>query len=187
MAKEPPSDEQWEMIVGSVPGIYRTAAKVCEIFPFMNAHYDELFDAGLDSLVSASGRFDPHKSSASFYTFSRKAVWWCMNNVVCKYVRRRGVSFDKSECKNWYHDRQAQDPADCLMENELADRADRAISMLSPKRQKVVRKYFYEDMTMKEVGKSIDPPVSPQRVHQLLAKSYSELREKLRADWSAFF
>lgn len=72
-------------------------------------------------------------------------------------------------------------PADEYSKKELKEGLADAIRELSEKEQMVVSLYYYEELTLKEIGEVMD--VSESRISQILSKTLSKLRRKLSREY----
>ena len=69
------------------------------------------------------------------------------------------------------------DPEDEMDEQELHSQLMKAIDELNEQERTVLSLYYYEDLTMREIGQVLG--VSEQRVGQINQKLIRKLREKL--------
>jgi RNA polymerase sigma factor for flagellar operon FliA len=74
-------------------------------------------------------------------------------------------------------DREAADPEQLLGESELRDRIADAIAALPEREKLVVALYYYENLTLREIGEVLG--VTESRVSQLHTKAVLRLRSKL--------
>jgi RNA polymerase sigma factor for flagellar operon FliA len=71
-----------------------------------------------------------------------------------------------------------EDPAEALGLSELRDEVAKAIDSLPPKERYVVSLYYYEELTMKEIGEVMG--YTESRISQMHTKAMFRLRAKLR-------
>lgn len=77
-------------------------------------------------------------------------------------------------------DRDGPDPQALLDESELRDRIAEAIAALPEREKLVVALYYYENLTLREIGEVLG--VTESRVSQLHTKAVLRLRSKLAAE-----
>ncbi|HTR73672.1 MAG TPA: RNA polymerase sigma factor WhiG [Solirubrobacterales bacterium] len=75
-------------------------------------------------------------------------------------------------------DRAAADPQEALASNEVKDRLTDAIGSLPEREQLVVALYYYENLTLREIGEVLG--VTESRVSQLHTKAVMRLRSHLQ-------
>ena len=81
-------------------------------------------------------------------------------------------------------DRQTPDPAAELLAADLREQVGAALAQLPERERIVVTLYYYEELTLREIGEVLD--VTESRVSQLLTKASLRLRPLLRdLDWLA--
>ena len=78
-------------------------------------------------------------------------------------------------------DRGAPDPQQLVDQCELRDRIADAIAALPEREKLVVALYYYENLTLREIGEVLG--VTESRVSQLHTKAVLRLRSKLPANW----
>ena len=71
-----------------------------------------------------------------------------------------------------------EDPAEALGLSELRDEVAKAIDSLPSKERYVVSLYYYEELTMKEIGEVMG--YTESRISQMHTKAMFRLRAKLR-------
>jgi RNA polymerase sigma factor for flagellar operon FliA len=74
----------------------------------------------------------------------------------------------------------AADPQEALASSEVKDRLTEAISGLSEREQLVVALYYYENLTLREIGEVLG--VTESRVSQLHTKAVMRLKSHLQQD-----
>jgi RNA polymerase sigma factor for flagellar operon FliA len=67
-------------------------------------------------------------------------------------------------------------------QGEMRDRVSRALQTLPAREQKIIRLYYFEEATMKQIGRAIG--VNESRVSQLHARAIMRLRQALEAPTS---
>jgi RNA polymerase sigma factor FliA len=78
------------------------------------------------------------------------------------------------------HDRDAPDPQQVVDQSELRDRIADAIAVLPEREKLVVALYYYENLTLREIGEVLG--VTESRVSQLHTKAMLRLRSKLQGE-----
>ena len=73
----------------------------------------------------------------------------------------------------------AEDPALALESHEVYETVGRAIERLAEKERMVISLYYYDELTMKEIGKVLN--LTESRVSQIHTKAVLRLRAKLRS------
>lgn len=74
-------------------------------------------------------------------------------------------------------------PERAAEKNELAFLLKEALEMLTEKERRVIELYYYEDLSVKEIGYALD--VSESRVSQLHTKALSKMKTKM-GDYASF-
>ena len=74
-------------------------------------------------------------------------------------------------------------PERAAEKNELAYLLKEALEMLTEKERRVIELYYYEDLSVKEIGYALD--VSESRVSQLHTKALSKMKTKM-GDYASF-
>ncbi|SCX78052.1 FliA/WhiG family RNA polymerase sigma factor [Desulfoluna spongiiphila] len=74
--------------------------------------------------------------------------------------------------------RSEDDPSDSVMKKELKQVLIEAIQRLTDKEQTVISLYYYEEMTLKEIGKIMD--LTESRICQIHTQSLIKLRSRIR-------
>jgi len=77
-------------------------------------------------------------------------------------------------------DPRAEDPQESLASSEIKDRLTEAISSLPEREQLVVALYYYENLTLREIGEVLG--VTESRVSQLHTKAVLRLKSRLQGD-----
>lgn len=87
------------------------------------------------------------------------------------------ASGDSVSLLDTIHDRSAPDPEAVVDANELKDRIADAISRLPEREKLVIALYYYENLTLREIGEVLG--VTESRVSQLHTKAVLRLRSRL--------
>ncbi|MEF9952025.1 MAG: FliA/WhiG family RNA polymerase sigma factor [Clostridium sp.] len=85
---------------------------------------------------------------------------------------------DDIQFKNMLEDEKSPQPQKILEENEQLEVLKQAIEMLNEKDQLVLNLYYYERLTLKEIGKILE--ISESRVSQLHSRAIVRLRENMK-------
>jgi RNA polymerase sigma factor for flagellar operon FliA len=80
-------------------------------------------------------------------------------------------------------DPEAPDPAEVMDESELEDRVADAIARLPEREKLVIALYYYENLTLREIGEVLD--VTESRISQLHTKAVLRLRSRLGEEKAA--
>ena len=88
-------------------------------------------------------------------------------------------SGDKVSLLDTISDPRADDPQESLASSEIKDRLTEAISSLPEREQLVVALYYYENLTLREIGEVLG--VTESRVSQLHTKAVMRLKSGLQA------
>ena len=86
-------------------------------------------------------------------------------------------SGDQVSLLDTLHDPDAPDPAAALDQADLKDRVADAIARLPEREKLVVALYYYENLTLREIGEVLG--VTESRVSQLHTKAVLRLRSRL--------
>ena len=86
----------------------------------------------------------------------------------------------RSRCSTRSPDRGAPDPQALVDQGELRDRIADAIAALPEREKLVIALYYYENLTLREIGEVLG--VTESRVSQLHTKAVLRLRSKLGAE-----
>jgi len=89
-------------------------------------------------------------------------------------------SGDQVSLLDTLHDPDAPDPAQMLSQSEIKDRLADAIARLPEREKLVVALYYYENLTLREIGEVLG--VTESRVSQLHTKAVLRLKSRLQAD-----
>jgi RNA polymerase sigma factor FliA len=89
------------------------------------------------------------------------------------------ASGDKVSLLDTISDPRAEDPQDSLASSEIKDRLTEAIGSLPEREQLVVALYYYESLTLREIGEVLG--VTESRVSQLHTKAVMRLKSALQA------
>jgi RNA polymerase sigma factor for flagellar operon FliA len=78
------------------------------------------------------------------------------------------------------HDPEAPDPEALLAQSELKDRLADAIAALPEREKLVIALYYYENLTLREIGEVLG--VTESRISQLHTKAVLRLKSRLQGD-----
>ena len=133
------------------------------------AHVEEsdLISYGLLGLISAIERFDPARE-IKFETFAVEL--WTVSDA----------SGDQVSLLDTIQDPQALDPAQEMDATEMKDHLADAIARLPEREKLVVALYYYENLTLREIGEVLG--VTESRVSQLHTKAVLRLKSRLQAE-----
>jgi RNA polymerase sigma factor for flagellar operon FliA len=90
------------------------------------------------------------------------------------------VSGDAVSLLDTLHDPAAPDPEALLAQAELKDRMAEAIAALPDREKVVIALYYYENLTLREIGEVLG--VTESRVSQLHTKAVLRLKSRLQGD-----
>ena len=90
------------------------------------------------------------------------------------------ASGDQVSLLDTLHDPDAPDPQSILDASELKDRLAEAISALPEREKLVIALYYYENLTLREIGEVLG--VTESRVSQLHTKAVLRLKSRLQGD-----
>jgi RNA polymerase sigma factor for flagellar operon FliA len=90
------------------------------------------------------------------------------------------ASGDQVSLLDTLHDPDAPDPEQLLASSELKDRLADAIAALPEREKLVVALYYYENLTLREIGEVLG--VTESRVSQLHTKAVLRLKSRLQGD-----
>jgi RNA polymerase sigma factor for flagellar operon FliA len=90
------------------------------------------------------------------------------------------ASGDQVSLLDTLHDPGAPDPAQIMDATEMKDRVADAISRLPEREKLVVALYYYENLTLREIGEVLG--VTESRISQLHTKAVLRLRSRLQSD-----
>ncbi len=90
------------------------------------------------------------------------------------------ASGDQVSLLDTLHDPDAPDPSRAIDESELKDRVADAIARLPEREKLVVALYYYENLTLREIGEVLG--VTESRVSQLHTKAVLRLRSRMSSD-----
>jgi RNA polymerase sigma factor FliA len=92
------------------------------------------------------------------------------------------ASGDQVSLLETIQDSQAVDPASEIAASEMKDRLADAITRMPEREKLVVALYYYENLTLREIGEVLG--VTESRVSQLHTKAVLRLRSRLQGDRS---
>jgi RNA polymerase sigma factor for flagellar operon FliA len=78
------------------------------------------------------------------------------------------------------HDPDAPDPEQLLAQSEVKDRLADAIAALPEREKLVIALYYYENLTLREIGEVLG--VTESRISQLHTKAVLRLKSRLQGD-----
>jgi RNA polymerase sigma factor FliA len=90
------------------------------------------------------------------------------------------ASGDQVSLLDTLHDPDAPDPQQLLAQSELKDRLADAISALPEREKLVIALYYYENLTLREIGEVLG--VTESRISQLHTKAVLRLKSRLQGD-----
>src|SRR4051794_3881036 len=90
------------------------------------------------------------------------------------------ASGDQISLLDTLHDPDAPDPQQLLAQSELKDRLADAISALPEREKLVIALYYYENLTLREIGEVLG--VTESRISQLHTKAVLRLKSRLQGD-----
>jgi RNA polymerase sigma factor for flagellar operon FliA len=93
------------------------------------------------------------------------------------------TSGDQVSLLDTLQDPEAPDPAEVMDESELEDRVADAIARLPEREKLVIALYYYENLTLREIGEVLD--VTESRISQLHTKAVLRLRSRLGEEKAA--
>jgi RNA polymerase sigma factor FliA len=93
------------------------------------------------------------------------------------------TSGDQVSLLDTLQDPEAPDPAEVMDESELEDRVADAIARLPEREKLVIALYYYENLTLREIGEVLD--VTESRISQLHTKAVLRLRSRLGEETAA--
>lgn len=82
-------------------------------------------------------------------------------------------------------DKKSENPQEKLEKKEIKEALLEGIKGLTEKERTVITLYYYEELTLKEIGKVMD--ISESRVSQIHSKTVLKLRAKLSARFGSYF
>ncbi len=89
-------------------------------------------------------------------------------------------SGDQVSLLDTLQDPDAQDPQEMVAASDLRDRLSEAIATLPEREKLVIALYYYENLTLREIGEVLG--VTESRVSQLHTKAVLRLKSRLQAD-----
>lgn len=93
-------------------------------------------------------------------------------------VRKKIPQFSDEDLLNLLADEKENQPFQLLSLEELKEVLTRAIEELTPKERTVISLYYYEELTLKEIGEVLD--FTESRICQIHTKAILKLRNKVR-------
>jgi len=231
-----PEKNPVEVIQEFIPMIRRIAGSLASRLS-SSLDVEDLTSAGIIGLMSAMGRYDPHRET-KFRTYAEyrirgmmldeiRSLDWVPRSVRCKHERMRqvcaeifkregrqanreevarhlGITQDELEAiasrdnrlfsldesvglteddgstfKDILPDAGGQDPLTLYLSSETSQALEKAIERLVTKQQKVVRLYYFQGITMKEIGKQLG--LTESGVCRIHGEALKKLREDLQS------
>ena len=157
-----------------VPRSVRTKAREIERANAKLEH--ELHRAPTDQEMAERARESTSRSSRSRSCGSPTRRWW--RSTSCG--RSRTPRATRSRCSTRSRIPQALDPAMEMDTTEMKDRLADAIARLPEREKLVVALYYYENLTLREIGEVLG--VTESRVSQLHTKAVLRLKSRLQGD-----
>jgi RNA polymerase sigma factor for flagellar operon FliA len=148
---------------------------------------EDLTSAGIVGLYDALDKFDSEKG-AKFQTYAEYRIKGAMLDELRKMgCRAQGISLlsldeimpDGAVPKFTNRTSDTPSPFDELKMRELKQVISKALLSISKKEQLVVSLYYYDELTLKEIGRVLD--LTESRVSQIHSKAIIKLRAKLRS------
>ena len=93
-------------------------------------------------------------------------------------VRKKMPHFSDEDLINLLADEKERQPIQLLSLEELKENITRGIEALSPKERTVISLYYYEELTLKEIGEVLG--FTESRICQIHTKAILKLRNKIR-------
>lgn len=118
---------------------YRLSGRYCD--------HEDVVSAGMVGLIQCADKFDPDKN-ASFVTFA----WRRIRGAMFDEIKKPDVTFVDID------DLPLADSRDFLNEliiHNASQQIQKAMARLTDKQRFVLCKYFFEDLTMREIGELI--------------------------------
>lgn len=101
-------------------------------------------------------------------------------SVLSLYEKKDLSNTDSGELIDTIQDKKADTPLEQLEQKDSKKELERALSRLPERERVILALYYHENMTLKEIGETID--VSESRVCQLHAQAIMKLRNLLTTD-----
>ncbi|MGQ9646417.1 MAG: FliA/WhiG family RNA polymerase sigma factor [Thermodesulfobacteriota bacterium] len=135
-------------------------------------------------LERKKGRSVEDEEVASELGLSMEEYYQWMNEIKgisfldIEFLRPRGRDLSDEDLLNLLTDGKENDPFQLLNLKELKDLLARAIDQLSPQEKLVLSLYYFEDLTLKEIGEVLE--LTESRICQIHTKGILRLRAKLK-------
>ncbi len=180
--------------------------KTYALLRIRGAIYDEL--RGLDMLPRTLRKVSKN-IEAAYIEIEREKGRPATDEEVCRYlnisIKELDEYFSKINVANIYsleesigesedgsstlgsiiEDKKSENPHEKLEKKEIKEALMEGIKELSEKERIVINLYYYEELTLKEIGKVMD--ISESRVSQIHSKTVLKLRAKLSAKFGSYF
>lgn len=135
-----------------------------------------------DEIERRTGRPAETDEVASFLEISREALHKILSQVSALSVLNledMGVNHeDGMDILDCIKDPEGKDPMVVAKYNELNKRVAEAVETLPDKEKLIVSLYYYDELTLKEIGKVLD--ITESRVCQLHSQTMHRLKSRLR-------
>src|SRR3954452_148799 len=182
-----------QLVVAYSPLVKYVAGRMSSGLP---AHVEEadLISYGLLGLINAIERFDPGRE-IKFETYAitriKGAIIDEFQEALVKISTSTVVALDELwsvsdssgdavSLLDTLHDENAPDPEAMLAQSELKDRLADAIAALPEREKLVIALYYYENLTLREIGEVLG--VTESRISQLHTKAVLRLKSRLQND-----
>lgn len=180
--------------------------KTYALLRIRGAIYDEL--RGLDMLPRTLRKVSKN-IEAAYIEIEREKGRPATDEEVCRYlnisIKELDEYFSKINVANIYsleesigdsedgsstlgsiiEDKKSENPQEKLEKKEIKEALMEGIKGLTEKERTVITLYYYEELTLKEIGKVMD--ISESRVSQIHSKTVLKLRAKLSARFGSYF
>ena len=156
-------EQRNELIINHIPLANKLAKQ--KFIKYKNKSFDEIRSAAYMGLVDAAVKFKIN-INCSFYTYATIRISGEISDYFKKNKPHRQLNLDIGS---------SNDHVDYY--NNL-DLFDKAISFLNKNNQNIIKMYYLENKSMKEIGDFLD--VSESRVSQMIGKLKVIMRKKMK-------
>lgn len=132
---------------------------------YKNICFDEIRSAAYMGLVDAANKFK-NNLNCSFYTYAKIRICGEISDFIKKIRPHKGIITD------------IQDSNDHVDYYNNIDLLYKSISFLNKKSQKIIKMYYFENKSMKEIGEILD--VSESRISQIITEIKKIIRNKMK-------